>query len=237
LVLTGETDPAAAILALSSLKIVSPEVRRNWTGIVRDAIAYRPAEWEASQSKKAVHSIDLCRAINRFVAEHPDATLICDGGEFAQWPQALIKASDRLINGVSGTIGVSIPFAIAAKAASPMSPVISLVGDGAFGFHMAELDTALRYDLPIIVVVGNDARWNAEHQTQLRSYGADRTFGCELMPTRYDLVAEALGGFGLLVTRVDELANALGEALASRKPACINVMIESVAAPRLRRQS
>ena len=109
------------------------------------------------------------------------------------------------------------------------------MGDGTFGFHMAEFDTAVRYGLPFVAVVGNDATWNAEHQIQLREYGPDRAHGCELLPSRYDLVAQALGGHGELVTRAAELAPALERALASGKPACVNVMIERVPAPVIRR--
>ncbi|MFD0938588.1 thiamine pyrophosphate-dependent enzyme, partial [Methylobacterium trifolii] len=177
-----------------------------WRGQVREALAYAPPEWETARGPEGrVHPIELCRAVDRFLAGHPGATLVCDGGEIGQWPQALIRAERRLINGVSGTIGASLPFAIAAKALNPGAPVVAILGDGTFGFHMAEFDTALRYDLPIIAVVGNDARWNAEYQIQLRSYGAERARHCDLLPSRYDRVAEALGGFGALVTSADAL--------------------------------
>jgi acetolactate synthase-1/2/3 large subunit len=109
------------------------------------------------------------------------------------------------------------------------------MGDGTFGFHMAEFDTAVRHDLPFVAVVGNDATWNAEYQIQLRSYGEARAHGCELLPSRYDKVVEALGGHGEFVERIDELTPALERALASGKPACVNVMIERVAAPVIRR--
>jgi acetolactate synthase I/II/III large subunit len=85
------------------------------------------------------------------------------------------------------------------------------------------------------VVVGNDATWNAEYQIQLRTYGAERAHGCELLPTRYDRVVEALGGHGELVTEPVELGPALERAVASGKPACVNVMIERLPAPALRR--
>ena len=74
------------------------------------------------------------------------------------------------------------------------------MGDCTFGFHMAEFDTAVRCNLPFVAVVGNDATWNAEHQIQLREYGPERAHGCELLPSRYDLIAESLGGHGELVT-------------------------------------
>ena len=109
------------------------------------------------------------------------------------------------------------------------------MGDGSFGFHMAEFDTAVRYALPIVAVVGNDATWNAEHQIQLREYGAERTHACALLPSRYDQVAAALGGHGELVTAAEALPAAIERALAARKPACVNVMIERVPAPTWKR--
>ncbi len=109
------------------------------------------------------------------------------------------------------------------------------MGDGTFGFHMAEFDTAVRHNLPFVAIVGNDATWNAEYQIQLRSYGEERAHGCELLPSRYDKVVEALGGLGEFVQDLDDLAPALERAFASGKPACINVLIERVAAPVIRR--
>jgi acetolactate synthase I/II/III large subunit len=162
---------------------------------------------------------------------------VSDGGEIGQWAQAIIRAPDRLINGPAGAIGASIPFAIAAKAARPEATVVAVLGDGSFGFHMAEFDTAVRCGLPFVAIVGNDARWNAEYQIQLRDYGANRALGCTLAPgTRYDLVATALGGHGEFVTCAAELPAALDRAFASRKPTCVNVLIESVAAPIIRRE-
>ena len=109
-------------------------------------------------------------------------------------------------------------------------------GDGSFGFHMGEYDTAVRRGAPLIAVVGNDARWNAEHQIQIKAYGPERAVGCELLPTRYDLVAAALGGHGEHVTRAADLAGALDRAVTSQRPACVNVAIEGLAAPDLSRR-
>jgi acetolactate synthase I/II/III large subunit len=128
-----------------------------------------------------------------------------------------------------------LPFALAARLHNPAGPVVAVLGDGTFGFHMAEFDTAVRYGLPFIAVVGNDARWNAEYQIQLRNYGPDRAQHCDLLASRYDRVATALGGYGALVTSSDALGQALEDAHASGLPACLNVMIESVPAPMIRR--
>jgi acetolactate synthase-1/2/3 large subunit len=210
-----------------------------WTSEVRAAVAYRPASWAALASTQPgkVHPVDLCRALQAVLATRPNTILVCDGGEIGQWPQALLAPSRRLINGPAASIGASIPFAISARASDPVAPVIAVLGDGTFGFHMAELDTAVRYGLPFVAVVGNDAAWNAEHQIQLREYGRNRAHGCELLPTRYDLVAQALGGHGELVTVASELGPALERAIASGKPACVNVMIERIPAPSIRRST
>jgi acetolactate synthase-1/2/3 large subunit len=156
---------------------------------------------------------------------------VIDGGEFGQWAQACVSAPTRIINGVAGSIGSALPFAIAARTARPGAPVVALLGDGTFGFHMAEFDTAARERLPFVAIVGNDACWNAEHQIQLRTYGRERAHGCELTPARYDLAVAALGGHGEYVTRAADLPAALERAAASGKPACVNVMIERLPAP------
>jgi acetolactate synthase-1/2/3 large subunit len=115
------------------------------------------------------------------------------------------------------------------------APVFAVLGDGTFGFHMSELETAVRLNLPYIAIVGTDARWNAEYNLQVRDYGPNRTHGCELNPTRYDLVATALGGHGELVEHAADLAGAIERSLASGKPAVINVMIESIPSPVIKR--
>ena len=140
-----------------------------------------------------------------------------------------------MINGVAGPIGVALPFAVAARLAKPDAPVIAVLGDGTFGFHPAEIETAARYKLPFVAVVGNDARWNAEYQIQLRDYGRERAIGTDLLPARYDKVAEGFGGYGELVTDPREVLPAARRAMKSGLPAVLNVMIEGAAAPTITR--
>jgi acetolactate synthase-1/2/3 large subunit len=102
------------------------------------------------------------------------------------------------------------------------------------GFHIAEFETAVRRRLPFVAVIGNDARWNAEYQIQINSYGAERAIGCELLPTRYDQVCVAFGGHGEWVRSAAEMLPAVQRAIASGLPACVNVAMEGVAAPTLR---
>ncbi|HSF21979.1 MAG TPA: thiamine pyrophosphate-binding protein [Burkholderiales bacterium] len=206
---------------------------RQWAQDVEAAIRFRPAEWRtlASRPEGPLHPVEVGRAVQRILDSARDAVLVADGGEFGQWAQACTSAPARLINGPAGSIGSAIPFALAARLARPDAAVVALLGDGTFGFHLAEVDTAARARLPFLAVVGNDACWNAEHQIQLKTYGRDRAHGCELLPTRYDQAVMALGGHGEHVTRAADLAPALERALASQRPACVNVMIERAPAP------
>ena len=126
--------------------------------------------------------------------------------------------------GPLGTLGVGMPFAIAAQVANPGRPVVILYGDGSFGLNGFEYDTAVRFGLPIIGVVGNDAAWGQMMRPQKATYGTtDNTL---LSRTRYDKVVEALGGHGELAEKPEEIRPALERALASGKPACVNVMIK-----------
>jgi acetolactate synthase-1/2/3 large subunit len=234
LVLAALADAPAAAERLTALAD-APHPAAAWRDEVAAAIAHRPAAWDAAESRdEAIHPVALCRALQPLFEQDREAVLVCDGGEIGQWPQSLVAPGKRIINGVAGSIGAAMPFAIAARLATG-APVVAVMGDGAFGFHMTEFDTAVRCGLPFVAVVGNDATWNAEHQIQLRSFGPDRTHSCDLLPTRYDKVVEALGGHGEYVTRAEDLGPALERALASGKPACVNVRIARLPAPAIRR--
>ena len=207
---------------------------RAWRTEVEQARQTVPSGWTALRggTDRPIHPLRVCGALQPFL--NAGAIFVSDGGEFGQWAQAGLEAEYRLINGPSGAIGSALPMGLAAKLAHPDRQVFVLLGDGTFGYHALELDTALRYDLPITAVVGNDARWNAEHQLQVQTYGPDRTVGCDLLPTRYDRMTEALGGHGEFVERAEDLTFALERAAASRLPACVNVAVEGAGAPTFR---
>ena len=224
-------------VALDALTARARAPGSAWRGEVRDAIRFRPAAWDGAHASAPgrLHPVEALRPLQQLLDANPESILVCDGGEFGQWAQACLDAPSRVINGVAGSIGAGLPFAVAARLAHPGAPVIAAMGDGTFGFHCAEIDTAVRYDAPFVGLVGNDARWNAEYQIQLRDYGPDRLVGCELLPARYDQVAQAFGGHGELVTDAASLLPAARRALQSARPAVLNVMIEGLAAPNVRR--
>lgn len=231
------TALADAFSCLSALtQAASSGAPPAWLADVRRAIAYRPPAWDNVESDLPghLHPVQMLRPLQALLDSHPEAVLVCDGGEIGQWAMACLSAPHRVNNGVAGSIGSGLPYALAARCAQPQAPVVAVMGDGTVGFHIAEYDTAIRYGLPFVSVIGNDARWNAEYQIQLRDYGPDRLVGCELRPMRYEAVAQAFGGHGELVTEPQTMAAAAQRAQASGLPACLNVMIEGVPAPQIK---
>ncbi|MCM0028987.1 MAG: thiamine pyrophosphate-binding protein [Polynucleobacter sp.] len=230
------TDVYSAIKTIIELNWPATSAAREWQTEVHAAIAYRPAAWSsAPSSPNKLHPAQALAPLQAILDSHPESVLVSDGGEIGQWAQACLRAPNRVINGVAGSIGAGLPFATAASLARPGAPVISVVGDGTFGFHSSEIDTAVRYQLPFLLIVGNDACWNAEHQIQIREYGQERVIGCELLPTHYEKVCAAFGGFGELVTEKEQVLPAAHRAIASKLPSCLNIMIDGVPAPSIRR--
>ncbi len=222
----AQADAPAAAAAI--VQATTPRDRPDWCAAVDAATGYRTD----SSTAPGIHPRTICTQLQAALDAATDPVLICDGGEFGQWCQALLHAPMRLTNGLSGAIGGGIGYAIGAKIARPDATVILTMGDGTAGFTLAEFDTAARADAPFLAVIGNDACWNAEHHIQIRDYGEDRTVGCQLDPTtRYDQAAAALGCHGAKVTTDADLAPALDTAWASGKPAVLDIAIASLAAP------
>jgi len=230
LVLTFQADAVVAMAAVAAAH--PPAERLAWRAQVDEALQSRTVKTPSAPAQGAMGPRALCETVQAFLASAPDPILICDGGEFGQWAQAFCQAPVRIINGMSGAIGAGVCYAIAAKIARPGATVVVMMGDGTAGFHMMELDTAVREGAAVMAVIGNDLRWNAEHLIQMRTYGPQRLIGCELAPTaRYHDVASALGGAGFAAHDAAGLTAALRQAADSGLPACINVSLAGEAAP------
>lgn len=232
LLLSIAADPRAVLTALSSQPMVASD-RSAWRSEVASLTSERSFDGSSIPAHGAISPQALCAAVQRQIDSSPQSVLICDGGEFGQWAQAVCSGDERLINGPSAAIGGMLCYALGARCARPDATIFALMGDGTVGFQFAEFETAVREKLPFVVVIGNDACWNAEHQIQMRDYGPERLIGCQLSDARYDLAAVGLGGHGEYVTDVRDLDAALARACASGLPACVNVRIEGRPAPTL----
>jgi acetolactate synthase-1/2/3 large subunit len=132
--------------------------------------------------------------------------------------------------GPLGCLGVGAPFAIAAKLLHPERHVCVVQGDGAFGLNGMDYETAVRFGLPMVVVVGNDASWGQIAIPQRAMYGEALSPATTLRPTRYDQVVKALGGDGEHVDDPAELVPALERAFKSGAVYCVDVAIDPEAA-------
>jgi acetolactate synthase I/II/III large subunit len=163
-----------------------------------------------------------------------DVLFSWDGGDFAHWGRASLPARHGggwLRLGPLGTIGSSLPNSLALQLAHPDRKIVAITGDGALGFYLAEMDTAVRHKLPIVLIVGNDAGWGLERELQSAATGGAPTVACELQAARYDLVMQAFGGQGETVESPLEVGPAVARALASRVPYCINVRVRGARSP------
>jgi acetolactate synthase-1/2/3 large subunit len=161
-----------------------------------------------------------------------DTTVVGDGGDVVGCAAKIVPLSrpgQWLDPGPFGCLGVGPSFAIAAKLLRPAERVLLIAGDGAFGLNGMETETAVRFGLPMTVVIGNDGGWGQIRNPQLSFFGAERSVATSLPFTRFERMVEALGGRGLHVTEPGQLRPALERALSSGEVYCINVVLDPAA--------
>lgn len=195
----------------------------------REAELEAGVEADLNSDESPVDPLRMCREVRDFLADFDqDCILIGDGGDIvAQASKVLpVPAENGWMDpGPLGTLGVGMPFALAAQASQPDKRVLIIYGDGSFGLNGFEYDTAIRFNLPIVGIVGNDAAWGQMIRPQATIYGSNRLVATKLNYTRYDKVVEAMGGHGEYVERPEDIRPALERAFASGKPALVNVKL------------
>ena len=180
-------------------------------------------EARCSTDQVPIHPLRLAKEV-RDIADR-DAILVVDGHEILSFCRQTIPSyvpRHRLNSGPFGTMGVGVPFAIGAKIAAPDKQVIVVEGDGSFGMNGMEIDTAIRHDIPIVCVIGNNAGWT--------SVGRGRRPGTYLGHTRYEKMFESLGAHTEFVEEPGDIRPALERAIASGRPAIVNVLTDPQAA-------
>ena len=195
----------------------------------REAELEAAVEADLNSNESPVDPLRMCREVRDFLADFDqECILIGDGGDIvAQASKVLpVPAENGWMDpGPLGTLGVGMPFALAAQASQPDKRVLIIYGDGSFGLNGFEYDTAIRFNLPIVGIVGNDAAWGQMIRPQATIYGSNRLVATKLNYTRYDKIVEAMGGHGEYVERPEDIRPALERAFASGKPALVNVKL------------
>jgi acetolactate synthase-1/2/3 large subunit len=158
-----------------------------------------------------------------------DTIIVGDGGNIVSACAKVIELTypgQWLDPGPLGCLGVGLPFAVAVKHLRPDKKVLVINGDGSSGFNGFEFDTAVRFGLPLVSVVGNDAGWGQIRDPQVGMVGRERAVATSLAPTRYDEIVVAMGGHGQHVERPEEIKAAVERAFASGRPACVDVALD-----------
>jgi acetolactate synthase-1/2/3 large subunit len=239
--LIGQNRPADVGLVgnlASGFEMLLEEMKNR--GVQLDFSAFRDSlrEVETLAEKKAeamlysdavpIDPQRMCREVRDWLETLEDPIVIGDGGDIVATAAKILPVKREgawMDPGPFGTLGVGMPFALAAQLAHPDRRVVIVYGDGSFGLNGFEFDTAVRFRLPIIGVVGNDGAWGQMMRPQGAVYGWDRLRATLLDYTRYDKIVEAMGGHGELVERPEGIRPALDRAAASGKPALVNVVI------------
>lgn len=183
-----------------------------------------------TSDQSPIHPARLCFELMQRCDEN--TVVVVDGGDTAKWGNTFLPATGpgqylTIANGSFGPLGVGIPYAMAAKLAHPDKKVILLTGDGAFGYGVMEYDTMVRYGIKITTVILNDSCWGMIKRSEAKRAAENKAFvGLFLRDVRYDQMVEAVGGHGEYVTEAKDIGAAIDRALASDKPACVNVMTD-----------
>ena len=183
-----------------------------------------------SDGKLPMHQMDVSLSIQENLDE--DTFVVFDGGDYCHFSRATVpieKYLRSLYVSSFGMIGVGLPYAIGAKAALPDKKVILVVGDGSLGFHVPEIDTSVRHDLPVTVIVGNNSLWGIDYWIQKGLYSRD--VWTELDQTNYELVAKGFGAEGLLIDNPEILKKEIEKSLNSNKMTILNTIVRKISSP------
>jgi acetolactate synthase-1/2/3 large subunit len=225
-----EADARACMEALVGELAGLKADHEAWLGELREAENKTRAqmeEWMASD-RTPIHPFRLCAEMANFVDEN--TIVVGDGGDIVSHASKILPVNQPgqwYDPGPFGTLGVGTGFCMAIHSVYPNKRILMVNGDGAFGLNGFDFDTFVRFNIPVVSVVGNDRQWGQIIVGQKAMYGKDRIIASELGDNcRYDKVVEGMGGHGEYVTDPNEIRPAIERAFASGKPACVNVIMD-----------
>ncbi len=225
-----EGDAKATLEALiGELSHVQADHREWITGLREgeNKVRAQMEEWMNSD-RVPIHPLRLCRDMAEFVDDN--TIVVGDGGDIVNQAARILpinRPGQWYDPGPMGTLGVGTGFCMAINSVYPEKRILMVNGDGAFGLNGFDFDTFVRFNMPVVSVVGNDRQWGQIAVGQKAMYGKERAVASALGDNaRYDQVVEGLGGHGEFVTEPDQIRPAIERAFASGKPACVNVIMD-----------
>ena len=211
---------------LSSCELAAP--RTEWINRVQELVkAWREEVGEKYNSDiEPIRPERLCKELTDHLPS--DSILVSDTGHSGIWTGTMIDFSspDQMFIRCSGSLGWGLPAAMGAKCAAPDRPVVCFTGDGGIWYHMTELETAVRCNIPTVTVVNNNHSLNQEQGGVEKIYGG-RTAGSDELwlfeDSDFAKIAESMGARGITVRKPSEISSALDQALESGRPTVIDV--------------
>lgn len=223
-------DLRTTLRAFNEMDVSLPALDR-WRARLREkhAAFERQLQELAERATTPMHPMRLVKAVEMMRTD--DSFLVLDGANSILWAllAARVKPQGGLVISTLGdleAIGAGVPQALALQRANLGRQVILHTGDGSLGYGLMEMETAVRYGIPLVVVVHNDTGWGMTRDMQAEYFGEGRQIGNRLGTVRYDEVVAALGGHGEFVEQPEDLEPALTRALEAGVPACVNVMVD-----------
>ncbi|MDE2861350.1 MAG: thiamine pyrophosphate-binding protein [Chloroflexota bacterium] len=201
---------------------------REWLEEVmtEDRALKEPDQEMLNSTQTPIHPMRLMKELRDFLDY--DATVVGDGGDtvtFAARVLGINRPGHWLDPGQFGCLGPGTGFAAAAQLARPGKQVCIVFGDGAFGLNGMDMETFVRFNLPVVGIVGNNGAWNQTTQGVIRRTG--RAIGTWLsQETRYDQIMEGFGGYGERVEDPEQIRPALERAFGSGKAALLDVVLD-----------
>jgi len=222
-------DAGLTLISLAA-QLAERAQRPEWIAQLRarDQAREQEIDAQAAAAGEHVNPLALFRALDAVAGD--DAVMVADGGDFVATASYILRPRGPLAwldPGAFGTLGVGAGFALGAKLVRPESEVWLIWGDGASGYGLAELDTFVRHNVPVIAVVGNDACWSQIAREQVKLLHDD--VGTVLARTDYHRVAEGFGAAGLVIRKTAEVPQALQQAreiARGGKPVLVNVWLD-----------
>lgn len=175
-----------------------------------------------------IHPIDIFNIINKY--DNGKFKYVLDGSNSMFWASSLVSCHKPGVltiapDGQLGPMGAGLPLALATKLFDQDEIIILYTGDGSFGFNIMEIETAIKYDIPIIIIIHNDNEWGFCKSTQENLYKT--CANTELNNSNYSKIVDSFGGVGINVLSQDEFETAFQQAIISKKITCININIDS----------
>jgi acetolactate synthase-1/2/3 large subunit len=206
--------------------------RKPWVAQAQDICKEWYAKYKSALESDAVpiRPERLCAELSRHVPD--DAIVVVDTGHAGMWMGGMydLKSSSQSYMRSAGHLGWAFPAGLGAKCGVPERPVVTFTGDAGFWYHIAEIETAVRWKINAVTVVNNNAGGNQSKRGFDRAYGGTQTEQARELwtynPMNFARIAEDMGAIGIRVEKPRDIAPAIQKALKAERPVIIDVVTD-----------